>query len=128
MTELEKVYEGLECCAVGAECDHCPYSQMNEGKGDYTGCHQLHWDALELLKEQQWIPVSERLPEEKQNPLTHDFDEVICYCTFGAVPKADDVRFYKFGRGHFYHGSQIMDQYVTHWMYKPEPPKENDHE
>lgn len=53
MADLEKVKTGLECCAIGAECDHCPYSQMNEGKGDYTGCHQLHWDALELLKEKQ---------------------------------------------------------------------------
>ena len=53
MDQLEKVKTGLECCAIGAECDHCPYSQMNDGNGDFTGCHQLHWDALELLKEQQ---------------------------------------------------------------------------
>ena len=53
MADLEKVKTGLECCAIGAECDHCPYSQMNDGNGDFTGCHQLHWDALELLREQQ---------------------------------------------------------------------------
>ena len=53
MDQLEKVKTGLECCAIGAECDHCPYSQMNDGNGDFTGCNQLHWDALELLKEKQ---------------------------------------------------------------------------
>ena len=53
MDQLEKVKTGLECCAIGAECDHCPYSQMNDGNGDFTGCHQLHWDALELLKAEQ---------------------------------------------------------------------------
>ena len=57
MDKLEKVKTGLECCAIGAECDHCPYSQMNDGNGDFTGCHQLHWDALELLKEKQGISV-----------------------------------------------------------------------
>ena len=53
MAELEKIKTGLECCAIGAECDHCPYAQMNESKHDFTGCHQLHWDALELLKKKQ---------------------------------------------------------------------------
>lgn len=47
----EKVIRGLECCAVGAECDHCPYSTMN--KTGYEGCYQMHIDALALLKAQE---------------------------------------------------------------------------
>ena len=63
MAELEKVKTGLECCAIGAECDHCPYAQMNESKHDFTGCHQLHWDAIELLKEKQPLsPVWDNEP------------------------------------------------------------------
>lgn len=69
----------------------------------------------------KWIPVSERLPEEKTNPNTHDFEEVLCSTTFG------DVRVYKFGtpwgweKPHFWHGGGIMDEYVEAWMPKPEP-------
>lgn len=51
MTEREKVIKGLECCAVGAECDHCPYSNLNIG--GFAGCYQMHQDALALLKAQE---------------------------------------------------------------------------
>lgn len=47
----EKVSKALECCAVGAECDHCPYSPMN--KSGHEGCYQMHAYALALLKEQE---------------------------------------------------------------------------
>lgn len=69
----------------------------------------------------KWIPVSERLPEEKINPNTQDFEEVLCSTTFG------DVRAYRFGtpcgwkKPHFWHGPGMMDEYVLAWMPKPEP-------
>lgn len=47
MADREKVIKGLECCAVGAECDHCPYSMLN--KTGYEGCYQMHVDALALV-------------------------------------------------------------------------------
>jgi hypothetical protein len=71
----------------------------------------------------KWIPVSDRLPEEKINPNTHDFEEVLCSTTFG------DVRAYKFGKPfgwekpHFWHGGGMMDEYVLAWVEKPEPWK-----
>lgn len=71
----------------------------------------------------KWIPVSERLPEEKINPNTSDFEEVLCSTTFG------DVRAYKFGtpygweKPHFWRGLNLMDEYVLAWMEKPEPWK-----
>lgn len=73
----------------------------------------------------QWISVEDRLPEGKINPITQNFVEVLCATTFG------DVRVYGYGapqkwdEAHFWHGFGIMDEYVTHWMPLPEPPKEN---
>lgn len=76
----------------------------------------------------EWIPVSERLPEEKLfNPsgsdFGFDFEEVLCTTIWG------DVRAYKFGKPmghdkpHFWFGAGIMDEYVIAWQYKPEPYK-----
>ena len=67
----------------------------------------------------QWIPVSERLPEEIINPNTQDYDWVLCSTTFG------DVRAYHFGRGRFLHGCGDVTQYVTAWMPLPEPYRED---
>lgn len=79
-----------------------------------------------------WISIKDRMPVEKENPLTHDFEEVICFCDFGGLPRQTDIRMYKFGKPswetkpHFWHGPQNMDGIVTHWMPLPEPPKEGD--
>lgn len=71
-----------------------------------------------------WISVNERLPEEKINKNTMDFEYVLCATKFG------DVRAFKYGCPlnwpHFWNGPQIMDEYVTHWMPLPEPPKEQE--
>ena len=77
-----------------------------------------------------WVSVKDRLPEEKINPVTMDFQNVICFCDFGGVPKVTDIRTYGYGtpmghkEAHFWHGPQIMDGVITHWMPLPEPPKE----
>lgn len=68
-----------------------------------------------------WVSVKDKLPEEKTNPLTLDYEEVVCAVNFSI---GRDVRVYKFGEGHFWHGPEIMDQYITHWMPKPELPRE----
>ena len=70
---------------------------------------------LSAQPEQRWIPCSERLPEEKINPNTQDYDWVLCSTTFG------DVRAYHFGRGRFLHGCGDVTQYVVAWMPLPEP-------
>ena len=87
--------------------------------------------AIKALKETQqdeWVPVSEKLPEEKINPRTNDFEEVLCTTVWG------DVRSYKFGtpighdEPHFWCLGEIWDMYITAWQYKPEPYKEGDQE
>ena len=73
-----------------------------------------------------WISVKDRLPEGRTNPHTLDFEPVLCATVFG------DIRVYKYGQrlgqteAHFYHGYSWMDDYVTHWMPLPEPPKEGE--
>lgn len=72
----------------------------------------------------RWISVKDKLPDEKINENTHDFCRYLCATTFG------NVRYYSYGKpigyakAHFWHGPGIMDQYVTHWMYLPEMPKD----
>ena len=104
-------------------CDSCEDSNFPYNCQE---CDDAFYKALQELKNHGWIHVGRKLPEEKINPLTNDFQEVICYCQFGGVPKADDVRTYKYGNGHFFNGPQIMDAVVTHWQYLPEPPEEGE--
>lgn len=66
----------------------------------------------------KWIPVSERLPEEKIDSITNDYYEY--QCTFH-IRGIDTVRSYKYGDGHWWHGPGIMDKYVTAWRPIPDP-------
>ena len=71
----------------------------------------------------EWIPVSERLPEERIDHNTKDFEYVLCSTIW------DDVRPYKFGKPighdkpHFWLCGGIMDEYVIAWRPLPEPYK-----
>ncbi len=65
-----------------------------------------------------WITCSERLPEEKINPVTEDFYE---YQVTFQSKDVTDIRHYKFGRGHWWNGPGIMDEYVTAWREPLEP-------
>ncbi len=73
----------------------------------------------------EWIPCSERLPEEKTNPVTSDFYE------YQVTFKSDDVtdiRHYKFGRGHWWNGGGVIDDHVIAWQPLPEPYIGEQHE
>ena len=72
----------------------------------------------ENSKNDGWIPVEERLPEEKVNPVSRDFYEYQVTANFGF---GTDVRSYKFGNGHWWSGPGIVDQYVIAWRPLPEP-------
>lgn len=84
-------------------------------------------ECREAMKKQKhmndgWILVSERLPEEKINPVSQDFFEYQVTAKFGNV---EDVRHYDFGNGHWWHGPGIVDEYVVAWRENPEPYKVN---
>lgn len=70
-----------------------------------------------------WIPCRERLPVESINPLTQSWQnyQVTVYFSSGAV----DIRTYSFGAGHWWHGPQIMDEYVKAWLPNPVPYRED---
>lgn len=68
-----------------------------------------------------WIPCSERLPEEKINPITKDFCE---YQVTFKIGNIKDIRHYKFGRGHWWNGTEMMDEYVTAWRMHLTPYEE----
>lgn len=74
-----------------------------------------------------WIPVEERLPEEKINPITKDFYAYPVTFESGGVR---DIRYYPFGMGHWWKATEIMDEYVKAWMPIPASykPKEKDDE
>ena len=82
-------------------------------------------DVIGEIKKQpkigEWIPCSERLPEEKTNLVTNDFYE---YQVTFRNEEVTDVRHYKFGRGHWWNCGQNMDKYVTAWQPLPDAYKE----
>lgn len=81
--------------------------------------------AADVVERPQWVSVKERLPDERINPNTHDFEYVLCATIWG------DVRPFKYGtpightEAHFWNGLGYVDAYITHWMPLPEPPKMN---
>ena len=68
--------------------------------------------------QKMWISVNDFLPEERENPITMDYYQYPVTFQNGDVT---DIRYYKFGDGHWWHGSQMMDKYVTAWMPLPKP-------
>ena len=65
-----------------------------------------------------WIPVEERLPEGKVNPVSQDFYEYQVTAKFEGLK---DVRHYKYGNGHWWNGPGIVDDYVIAWKENPKP-------
>lgn len=84
--------------------------------------------AADVEPKRKWIPVTERLPEERISPLTGHYQRFPC--VFKDANGERELRYYKFWRGHFRNGlGLIMDEYVTHWaepMSLPELPKEEE--
>lgn len=71
-----------------------------------------------------WISVKDRLPEEHADEHPYEFEQFLCSTVW------DDVRMVGFGtrigddKPHFWSGNSIWDDWVTHWMPKPKPAKE----
>ena len=100
----------------------------NQDKPDVVTAMRFLLNLMDVLEGRgKWVSVKDRLPVEKINKNTHDFENVICATVFG------DVRFYGYGsvklnEPHFWHGGAVMDEYVTHWMPLPEMPYKNEND
>ena len=72
--------------------------------------------ALREQEQRRWIPVTERLPDENNR-------WVLCLCVSGAM---EVLRFDYTMRNwdSQYPRLCYREEYVTHWMPLPEPPKE----
>lgn len=93
---------------------------------NYSSVNHLLLTASRLIEKQRWIPVNERLPESKINPVLQDYYEYQCTTDWGIG--RIDVRHYKFGDGHWWHSGSCMDNYVTAWRENPSPYTETQKE
>ena len=71
----------------------------------------------------EWVSVKDRLPEEHADEHPYEFEQYLCATVW------NDVLMVGFGtrmgddKQHFWSGSSIWDDWVTHWMPLPEPYK-----
>lgn len=118
MIDEKKLIEGIEIEAQALEGKDEKYY-----KGKIAGLRTAEALAKLLPKIGEWIPCSERLPEEKINPITNDFYE---YQVTFKSENVTDIRHYKFGDNHWWSFGQNMDKYVTAWQPLPDVYKERD--
>ena len=118
MQELEKILEEIENERESYEAVHVK---------SYEKGLRFAKDVIRKHMNDGWIPAEERLPEGKVNPVSQDFYEYQVTAKFGNVK---DVRHYRYGNGHWWHGPGIVDQYVIAWKERPEPyrPKKRQQE
>ena len=104
-------------------CENCVVQKIFDDYARVTG--QILQSEKDISNAEyqfgEWILCSERLPEEKTNPVTNDY--YVYPVTFNSG-EITDIRYYSFGNGHWHHGLQIMDKYVTAWMPVPRPYRE----
>lgn len=90
------------------------YDKINELEQTSVPVHDMELILHEVAKP-QWIPVTERLPEE--------YVDVLCYCSrngkygCGEWSKEDNGTIYWIG---------LNGMIPTHWKPLPEPPKEGE--
>jgi hypothetical protein len=109
--------EYINCSTdTSTDCSKC--SRRSWYQKGYTDAEKKLAEEYKLFGNSEqvnngWITCSERLPEEKENPITHDYMQYPVMVNIGGTL---DLRYYYFGNGHWRLGLQIMDKYVTHWM------------
>ena len=80
-------------------------------------------DALELLKEQRWIPINERLPKEKETVLLSDrYDVLYGYIT----AKRDFILVDEALSKDNYLIKSKKHWGISHWMPLPKIPKDGE--
>ena len=75
---------------------------------------------IEALERTRWIPVSERLPDEKDWYHRKASNEYF----INVLRNNDDPDVYSMINRSNFNYDFCEDAYITHWMPLPEPPKE----
>lgn len=137
MRELEKILEEIEQRKARAEklIVKPPHDKLDQVANDtaeaFIEAYKECQDIIRNLSREKspeitrcsrdndgWIPVGERLPEGKVNPVSQDFYEYQVTAKFEGLK---DVRHYKYGNGHWWNGPGIVDDYVIAWKENPKP-------
>lgn len=145
MKEID-IVQALRCCASGESEEECPFTE----KYGCDGCPKVSADLIERLtaenaalrEKQRWIPVTERMPEERVlvNVVWVNRAPEPYYEKIKGVPISGTACFY---RGNWYWDSPVVldllaeygnDNFdlvddaveITHWMPLPEAPKEGE--
>lgn len=130
--KYDELIKDLRICA-STFCESCEKCSHSNEHGDcYNGLERSAADAIEELQKQlpKWIPVSERLPEEKCKCLVYKkhtgLSALVSFTN--DLESIDKYDFQGQKRwGFFYYDSEYgfcESLGVTHWMPLPEPPKE----
>ena len=137
MPDLEKVIKGLEMCIKDIECTGCPYEgECFDAINDRQFGESMMTDALALLKEQNWVKCSNRMPEEHDS-IFAKLKGTDKWRSAMFEKSSDDVRIvevFEDGTRRVSHSHTIdgkwecekspLKRIVTHWMPNPKLPKE----
>ena len=113
LIDADKLIELLEI----SECETCKFGGEYCVDCKFIDAHRVLSAIESLPTANEWIPVSERLPEAKGEYLTFDKDKQICN---------ENFEFDEEGIGHFgfwnYEQTDFIerDNYITAWMPIPE--------
>ena len=109
-------YENCVLCQDAADA----IEELQQTAEHYKGCsddwYKEACDYKAMLP--RWIPVTERLPEERHPVL-------VTYLGYNdKLPKSDMVAMCDDGDWYWYYDESKCKVAITHWMPLPEPPKE----
>lgn len=113
--ELRKSSESTTKCCCAVQTTNEWYKLLMREAADQIEHDQK--EIAELREKQQWIPVTERMPERDIQVIGWYKDNPFSQYRLGVV--AWNGNGWVFVYAHRY----VTD--VTHWMTLPEPPKEN---
>lgn len=143
----EEIVQALRCCQFGEPCDRCPVVRDQNCVNVMHKCaadliERLTAENAALREKQRWIPVTERLPEERVlvNVLWVNRAPEPYYEKIKDVPFSGTACFY---RGNWYWDSPVVldllaeygnDNFdlvddaveITHWMPLPGAPAEGE--
>ena len=95
---------------------------ISDNEGLANDIEDLKEDLAVLQEQTRWIPVGERLPEERDEAVAFRSESVWVWHTRGATRKAYYMTRQRYWKYEYGIGQQ---ENITHWMPIPQLPKED---